>query len=132
MTGKSMLFLAVVVSSGIAVERTVINNPAWKSRGVDETFVAATEVGNPLDGKRGVFGQDSKGRFFSLHEKDPNRPNRTIIKFVRARYGRRDRGLLEYLEYNAGAMPGEVSREGLFHLTPGEVRRRLAQNGPTY
>lgn len=127
-----MLFLAVVVSSGIAVERTVIKTPAWNSRGIDEVFVAATDVGDSLDGKRGVFGQDNKGRFFSLYEKDPNHPQRTIIKFVRAKYDRRDKGLLEYFEYDAGTKPKEMNRGGLFRLTPDEVSRRLMQNGRTY
>lgn len=132
MTGKSILFLAVLVSSGIAVERTVIKTPAWKNRGIDKVFVSATDVGNSMDGKRGVFGQDKEGRFFSLYEKDPNHPQRTIIKFVRAKYDRRDKGLLEYVEYDAGTAPWEMHGEGLFRLAPGEVRRRLAQNGPTY
>jgi len=132
MIGKKMFYLAIVISSCFAIERNVIDISTWKDGGTDTAFISATEVSYSLDEKRGVFGRDDQGRFFSLYEKDPNHPKRTIIKTVRAKKDRKNKKLLEYLEYDTEAMLGEIEDEGLFLLTSEEIRKRLMQNGPTY
>ena len=132
MIGKSMFYLAIVISSGFAIERTVVNTGSWKDRGIDKEFIAATELARSLEGKRGVFGEDTEGQFFSLYEKNPNQPERTIVKFIRARNDRPNKRMLEYFEYDAGTVSGAIKNEGSFRLSSGEIKKRLAQNGPTY
>jgi len=127
-----MFYLAIVISSGFAIERTVVNSDAWKNRGLDQEFITATESVGSLEGKRGIFGEDKDGQFFSLYEKDPNHPERTIVKFIRARNDRPNKYLLEYFEYDATTVSGAMKNEGSFRLTPDEIRKRLVQNGPTY
>lgn len=127
-----MFYIAIVISSGFAIERTIVNNDTWKNRGLDQEFITATETAYSFEGKRGVFGEDKEGQFFSLYEKDPNHPERTIVKFIRARDDRPNKRLLEYFEYDAATVSGAMKNEGSFRLTSGEIRKRLAQNGPTY
>lgn len=127
-----MLFIAVVLSSGFAIERTIVHTVSQKDRGIDQDFITATEAVSSLEGKRGIFGQDKEGQFFSLYEKSPNHPERTIVKFVRARYDRPSKHLLEYFEYDAAKVPGEMKNGGSFRLTSDEVKKRLVQNGATY
>ena len=132
MIGKSMFYLAIVISSGFAIERTIVHTVSQKDRGIDRDFITATEVVSSLKGKRGIFGQDNEGQFFSLYEKDPNHPERTIVKFIRARDDRPNKRLLEYFEYDAATVSGAMKNEGAFRLTADEIRKRLVQNGPTY
>lgn len=132
MIGKSMFYLAIVISSGFAIERTVVNTSSWKDRGIDQEFITATESVRSLHGKRGVFGEDKEGQFFSLFEKDPNHPERTIVKFIRARKDRPNKRLLEYFEYDASTATGAMKNEGSFRLSSDEIKKRLVLNGPTY
>ncbi len=127
-----MIYLAIIISSGIAIERTIVNAPAWKNAGIDEEFNTATKDVHSLRGKRGVFGQDDKGKFFSLYEKDPNHSEKTIVKFIRANNDRPHKDLLEYFEYEAGTVRNEMQNGRFFRLRPNEIKKRLAQNGPTY
>jgi hypothetical protein len=132
MIAKTLFYTAIVASIGFTFERNIIGIPSLTTRGTDIEFVSATEIPYSLGDKRGVFGQDDQSRFFSLYEKDPNQPGKTFIKFVRANKDRQNNNLLEYVECDSSAMPGELDKDALFLLTSDEIRKRLAQDGPTY
>ena len=132
MIGKTMLYTAIAISLGFAVERKVIDTSSGESREFDSEFDSATEVSYLMAGKRSVFGQDDQGQFFSQYEKDPHNPDRTLIKFVRAKKDRQDKSLLEYVECNSRTMLEELKKKDLFFLTSDEIRKRLVQDGPTY
>jgi len=129
---KKIIYIALLISMGFAVERTVVDKTPRENKGLDGAFVSATQITYLQNEKRGVFGQDDLGKFFSLYEKDPNHPEKTIIKFVRAKEDRDNKNLLEYIECDSGTMSGELKKEGLFLLTAEEVKKRLMQDGPTY
>jgi len=129
---KKLTYIVAIISLGFAIERNVATSPSTGYEEIDEELNFAAEIGYATTNKRGVFGQDEQGQFFSLYEKNPNHPEITLVKYVRAKKDRHNKGLFEYFEFDSKSSPEDSQDKGLFHLSSAEIKKRLVQNGPTY